>query len=270
MTDETFVTTAHFFVRVGSRQGSKHVRLNLNNQDAHVFQSFEVPSYGKKYHVGLVSDGCSGQPAFSHSEVGAHLMALYAYRRIQELICAGVAIEQIPTVLYPSITEFILDIMTKVMPPNIVWKYPIKLEDRENWTGQNRFRVDYLSATLLGFITDGEYLVTFSAGDGLLLVNDDLVVIDQNNQPDYPSISLNKPGVGFISRIYMVSEINRVAIATDGLEKLLQDVEFRNKIFATNPGKVLGLQTLLNVTSTQNPELMSDDCTVVTLEKKGI
>ncbi len=256
-----------FTVRGGSRQGVRHVRLNQNNQDALVFQTISVPQFGKTYSIGLVSDGCSGHPGFSHSEVGAHLMSLYAYRRIQELICSRVAIESIPLVLYPSLTEFLLDIMTKVMPSHIVWNYPLKLKDRESWNGQTRFRYDYLSATLLGFVSDGETIVVFSAGDGVILVNDNLTIIDQNDHPDYPSISVNKPISGFSVSVYKTADISRLAIATDGLGELLRNQEFRSELFEFQRGKTLGLQTLLSVTSNKQPELMGDDCTVVALEK---
>jgi len=232
-----------------------------------MLQTFFVPAFGKTYSIGLVSDGCSGNPTFSRSEVGANLMSAYAYRRIQELICSKVAIESIPLVLYPSITEFLLDMMTKIMPPHIVWNYPMVLKDRENWNGQARFKYDFLSATLLGFVSDGETIVVFSAGDGLVLVNDGFTVIDQDDHPDYPSISVNKPVGGFNISVYKTADVCRLAIATDGLKQLMQDQEFRNKLFDFQRGKALGLNVLLSITNGQQPELMQDDCTVVTLEK---
>jgi hypothetical protein len=254
------------FLRGGSKHGVKHMRLNFNNQDAFTFQTFEIPAFSKSYNVGLVSDGCSGQPSFSHNEVGAHLVVLYAYRRIQELVCAGLPIAQIPQVLYPSITEFLLDVMTKVMPPNIVWRYPVKLKGREDWGGQTRFKTDYLAATLIGFVSDGETLITFSAGDGIILVDDELVIVDQNDTPDYPAVSVNRTGSGFASKSYRFGDLKRVAIATDGLKFLISDLAFRAELFQANAGKAMGLQTFLATTALSKPELMQDDCTAVTLE----
>lgn len=267
MTETTADNAVSFAMRAGSKQGSKHVRLGINNQDAHVSQSITIPTFGKQFNIGLVSDGCTGQPLFSHTEVGAHLVSLYAYRRIQELICSRVQLAQIPQVLYPSITEFMLDLMTKVMPPHVVWNYPVKIKDREKYTGQTRFRTDYLAATILGFISDGEDLVIFSAGDGVILVNDDLTIIDQDDKPEYPVISVNKPGQGFVTTSYRMCDVDRVAISTDGLKLPLQNSEFRNQLFQFKPELYLGLQTLLNITFNNSPELMLDDCTVVTLVK---
>jgi hypothetical protein len=268
MSEEKIVSeTISYVLRDGSKQGTKHVRLGINNQDARVSQSISVPAFGKQYHVGIVSDGCTGQPLFSHTEVGAHLMSLYAYRRIQELICSKLPLQQIPQVLYPSVTEFMLDLTNKVMPSHVVWKYPIKVNDRENYSGQARFRTDYLAATIVGFISDEEDLVVFSAGDGVVLVNDDLTIIDHNDHPDYPVISVNKPSNGFVTESYKMSEVNRVAVSSDGLKQLLQNLEFRAKLFEFQGDKFHGLQTLLNVQSNNTPELMQDDCTVVTLAR---
>lgn len=253
-------------MREGSKQGSKHVRLGYNNQDAKLSQSFTIAKFGKTYHVGIVSDGCSGNPFFSHTEVGAHLGVLYSFRRIQELICSRVPLDQIPQVLYPSITEFMLDMTNKLMPSHIAWNYPLKVKDREHFNGQARLRTDYLAATLLGFIADEEDLVTFSAGDGVILINNDLNVIDQNDKPDYPVVSINSPGQGFTTNAHKMNGIQRLAISTDGLSGLMRNSqEFRDKLFSHQQGQSIGLQTLLNVTSMQSPEEMKDDCTVVTL-----
>lgn len=269
----TVKKTRSCFIRGGSRQGTRHIRLNQNNQDACTYQTFSVPVFDRTYHIGLVSDGCSGNPMFSHSEVGAHLLVLYAYRRIQELICSHVALQDIPKVLYPSITEFLLDIMTKVMPSHVLWKYPVSIKDRQDWNGQTRFKNDFLSATLLGFIADELDLIVFSAGDGIVVVDDEIKIIDQNNQPDYPSISVNRPSEGFQTVQYQTDMVQRVAITTDGLDRLVKDSTFRRQLFESDRDKILGLQTLLNVTSNKHPELMLDDCTAVCMEvrdeKKG-
>lgn len=271
MEEKAQQTLPQWRLREGTKQGTKHVRLGYNNQDAAVSQSFTIPAFGRTYHVGLVSDGCSGNPTFSHTEVGAHIGAIYSFRRIQELICARVPLAQIPQVLYPSITEFMLDMANKLMPSHVVWNYPIMLKDREKFNGQTRLRTDYLAATLLGFIADGEDLVIFSAGDGVILVNDNLNVIDQNDKPDYPVISINSPGQGFSTTVLKMNEVQRLAISTDGLGGLMENSpEFRNRLFDHQSGQITGLQTLLNITSMQAPEHMKDDCTVITLFRQNI
>ena len=259
-------------VRKGTKQGSKHIQLGYNNQDGVVLESFSIPVYQKRYHVGIVADGCSGLPAFSKTEVGASLLPVYAYGRCQELICAKIALEDIPKALFQMCTEFMRDLANKVMPGNILWKYPSILlpylpKGRELWDSTARFRGDYLSATLLGFVCDETQLVTFSAGDGIIMVDNDLEVIDQNDSPEYPAYSINNPGKGFAIKVYDAKKVRRVLIATDGLKQLVGDAAFMEEIFSSMPGHILGLQTLLNKTFLKSPHLMMDDCTAITLER---
>jgi len=259
------------FVRKGTKHGSKHIQLGFNNQDGVVLESFAIPVFGKQYHIGIVSDGCTGTPGFSKTEVGASLLPVYAFGRCQELICASVALPDIPRALFQMCTEFLRDLANKVMPSNILWGYPAEIKQyltggRDRWGSTERFRTDYLSATLLGFITDGVQLVTFSAGDGIIMVDSDTEVIDQDDKPDYPAYSINNPGKGFATKVYDVQKIRRLLISTDGLKQLLQDPAFAPKVFAHLPGHILGLQILLNVTFQTQSHLMLDDCTVVALE----
>jgi hypothetical protein len=257
-------------MRKGSKQGYGHIRLGFNNQDAALCETFFVPMFKKNYWVGLVSDGSTGNPLFSRTEVGSNLMVLYAYRRIQELICSGMTLENIPIALYPSITEFLLNIMGWVMPETVIWPYPAGLPDREKWSSQKRFRVDYLAATLIGFIAElgsdnssDDKIVLFSAGDGVKLVNDEVVVIDQDDRPLYPAITINQAGAGFVVDVLYAADIYRLSIATDGLKYLMQEPEFVEQMFTREP-EYLGLQFLLN--TTDRPDLMKDDCTAVTWE----
>lgn len=255
-------------LRRATKQGSKHILLGLNNQDALEAQSFSIPTLSKTYHVGLVSDGCTGNPAWSHNEVGAHLLILYAYRRIQELICAGISMEDVPKALYPSCTEFLLDLLGKVVPSHIVWKYPTPPKGREAWGSQTRFKNDYLSATLVGFITDQESIVVFSAGDGVVIINNEVQSIDQNDRPEYLAISINEPNCGFVVTTRSFADVQRLAVMTDGLKKLTEDPAFVAQMFGPAHKNALELQFLLNRTFNARPEHMKDDCTVVTLEKE--
>ncbi|MDD5289848.1 MAG: protein phosphatase 2C domain-containing protein [Patescibacteria group bacterium] len=254
-------------MRSGTKQGSKHRILNLNNQDAVLSESFSVSAFGKNFHLGLVSDGCTGNPLFSHNEVGANLLVVYAFRRIQELICAGINILEIPKILFPTITEFLIDLSGKIMPTHILWQYPFVLKGREGWDGATRFHNDYLAATLLGFISDEENITTFSAGDGLILVNNDLTIIDQNDNPSYPVVSINQAGVGFAINNFRVEEINRLVIATDGLKSLLSEAPNQDLLFSFQRENLLGLQIWLNNMFNDFPEKMKDDCSAVTWEK---
>ena len=255
-------------MQAGSKQGSKHIRLGLNNQDARLAERFSVPAFDKDFRVGIVSDGCTGFPTFSRTEVGSNLLVLYAYRRIQEMVCSGMSVHEVAKALFPGITEFLWDLANKIMPPNIVWPYPVTLKKREGWTSQTRFQIDYLAATMIGFLDDGEDVIVFSSGDGIILVNDDIVVIDQNDQPQYPVISVNQATKGFDIKFYKTSNVRRLAVMTDGLKELVKSLSFVDSLFTHLPDQTLGLQFLLNTTFENSQDVMSDDCTVVTWEKQ--
>ncbi len=256
-------------MRSGSVQGVKHRQQNINNQDACLYGGYRVPSRGCSYQVGLVSDGCTGIPRFSRTEVGANLLVIFAYSRIQEFISAGLPVTDIPRSLFQSVTEFIRDLTQRLMPGHIHWPYEMQIPDRKHYTGAQRIRADYFSATLLGFISDGETIVTFSSGDGIIVVNDDVMVIDQNDQPNYPSLSINSPNQGFDTTTYVMEDVNRIAVMTDGPSQLLEkEPSFLDKMFAHLPTNQFGLDILLKVSAKRLGHLMSDDCTAVTLEKK--
>lgn len=260
--------------RKGTHQGSKHIQLGFNNQDSVLLESFMIPGQDRQFTVGLLSDGCTNLPGFSKSEVGASLLPVFAYGRCQELISAGLLLADIPRVLFQASTEFLRALATMVMPSSVYWGYPEELrsvlsaqkahKDRLSWDSTTRFKVDYLSATLLGFITDGIDLVVFSAGDGTVLVNEALTAIDHKDKPLYPMLSINKPGGGFVSRLYPLAAVKRLVLASDGLEELMKDPKFIDQMFSANPG-LFGLQMLLNQTFSGRDYLMSDDCTAIAL-----
>lgn len=252
----------------GSHQGANHIRLGYNNQDAVISQKFFVSDFDKTYHVGLVSDGCSGIPFFSHTEVGSNLIVLYAFKRIQDYVASGLTVSEIPKVLFQSCTEFFLSLINLVMPSDIVWGYPITSPKLDSSSSRKRFRNEYLAATLVGYISDGDVVVTFSAGDGVIIVNNDINIIDQNDRPDYPVISINSPGQGFIVREYEYSKVSRISIMTDGLVDLIKsDAQFVDNLFTEAREGPRGITTFLNQVYELSAEKMKDDCTVVTFEK---
>ena len=259
--------------RSGTVQGSKHMKLDINNQDAVLMSEFQVQAFKKTYRLGLVSDGCTGIPAFSNSEVGSRLLTTFSFGRIQDLICWGASIEEIPLLLFRSSADFLRNLALQVMPSNISWNYPMKFDGeqlfRNTMSATERFKIDYLSATLLGFISDGEKIVVFSAGDGVIIVNDEIEIIDQNDRPKYPVLSINDAKSGFIIKSYTQSEVERLLISTDGIEKLLQLEGFIDEIFG-RPNNPLGIKATLKRHRKDHPELMEDDCTAIVFQQIDI
>lgn len=257
-------------LRGASRHGSSHKRLNYNNQDAFISQVFSIPKFGKTYHIGLVSDGCSGNPNFSHNEVGANLLVLFALRRIQEYISSGMDIKTAINFLFQGCSEFLLSLMNQIVPNNFVWEYPFKSSKLDSSNSRTRFRDEYLAATLLGFISDGEKVITFSSGDGIILVGDDLEIIEQNDRPDYLVLSINNPTQGFCVKEYDYKDINRVAVMSDGLKLLVKEACFTDNIFSEMKKSPIALNVFLANKSDLYPDLMKDDCTIVAFDTTSI
>ena len=262
-----------FRLRTGSVQGVKHAKLGTNNQDAVIVQEFEIPKWRKIYRIGLISDGCSGIPAFTHSEVGAHLMVVNCLGRIQELIIGGARMEDIPLSLYHSATNFMRNLANTIMPANIHWPYGVSFKGnnafRDNLNATRRFIIDYLAATVAGFVDDGETLVVFRADDGVVTVDAEVFVIDQNNQPDYPALSINTPGGGFKVGVYPSADVALLSLATDGIKELLtvDELDLPSAFFAAGAEGPMGLQFMLNRLRKAHGDKMSDDCTVLTRER---
>src|SRR5688572_29606912 len=130
------MTEPTYRVRAASVQGVKHVQNGINNQDAQQVHEFAVPKWKKTFRIGLVSDGCSGIPAFSRCEVGANLTVTFCVARIQQLILGGVGLREIPSLLYHSLTDYLQIVATLTMPSGVQWAYPVK------FSGPRMFRND--------------------------------------------------------------------------------------------------------------------------------
>jgi hypothetical protein len=250
----------------------KHLQLGVNNQDAVLVQEFGIPQWGKTYQVGLISDGCSGLPVFTHNEVGANLMVVNCLGRIQELIVGGAGMQEIPVPLYHSVIDFMRNLANTIMPANVHWPYNVQFPAahafRTTISSTKRFTLDYLAATIAGFVDDGETLVVFRADDGIVAVNDDLFVVDQNNQPDYPALSVNTPGGGFKTSVYASADVPRLLMATDGLKPLTEgEFGVPGVFFAGDPENPMDLQTTLKIFRKEHGEKVGDDCTVLTRER---
>ncbi len=262
------MTSPAYRLRSGTIQGVKHIQHGTNNQDAVLYQEFSIPKRGKNYRIGLASDGCSGIPAFTHSEVGSNLLVVFCLAHIQELIVGGAKMAEIPLPLYHAVINFLRNLASTVMPSNIHWPLIVKLkganEFRNELNATQRFTTDYLAATIIGFVDDGEDLVTFQAGDGVIIINDDIHIVDQNDRPAYPAI-----GGGFDTANYPSAEIQRIALATDGIEELLglPNIGLPDRLFSHAPNNPMGLQYLLNLLRKEFGEYMGDDCGVIAMER---
>ena len=260
-----------YSVRIGSVTGSAHREKGINNQDAAMH--LQMTTSGASYQCGAVFDGCTYRKdgKRSHNEVGAILLASFFRSEIPLILAAHTPIGDVPAVLYQRALGYLGSIAraTAVGTPDSFWD----------------FVRTHLFCTVLGFVTDGNELIAFSAGDGLIIANDGIVLIDQDDRPHYLAYHLIDrrmlsdfvpPDTFDVSRFNM-DDLDRFAIATDGLGgEMKKDPSFDSSgIWGYEPKAKAGLQWWLNKAS-NDEHRFSDDCTVVAFKtnapngKKGV
>ncbi len=239
-----------FEVRVGSVIGSEHVFRQTNCQDKYRYAKIQLEA--KSYLVGVVCDGCSGGP---QSEVGAALLAEFIVQEAGRRLKVGCAVEQIPGELYGRALLF-LDGLTGLL-----------LGEEAASEAVSGFAGTYLLATIVGFIVGEEKTVVFAAGDGLIILNDELIVRDEGNAPHYLAYGLldpsqletsRPPRTNFDTLTLDTTELNHLAVWTDGFDPTLQDQIWQL-------GGPRSLQRKLNVWAKQ--KLFADDTTGITVER---
>ncbi len=249
-----------YIVRSGSVPGFGHKHKQINNQDSLLVS--EAVINGKTFSFGAVFDGCTGGKDAKHSrtEVGAALLAEFFSSEIPLILASHTPLTELPAILYQrSIGYFGSIARTTVMgSPETMWQFVQR----------------YLLCTVLGYVTDGIELVVFSAGDGVIFVNDDVSSIDQNDKPIYFAYHLlDKRIIGhvplpssFETVTFPLNTIERFALSTDGIKKrALLDPAFIAGIWEYELGARAGLQWHLNKGA--NDSLFEDDCTVIGLHR---
>lgn len=239
-------------VRKAQIIGRAHLLAGRNRQDA--MKSDTVKLDGSEVQYGIVCDGCSEG---KDSEVGASLAVAFLGRQIEILTKSKVSPERIPWILHKRILDFLKEILGRIS-----FDSPIS-------------RVDYirnnLLFTILGFIHTDQVSVIFAQGDGVVVINDEVVVRDENNMPHYI-------GYGLVDRKYLASyasplpadfdvyridaeSFNRLVIASDALS---EEPGFLAEIWGHK--SPIGLQRRVNVWSLVNHKFQ-DDLSIITLEK---
>jgi serine/threonine protein phosphatase PrpC len=251
--------------RSGTIPGYSHTRKKKNNQDACALNKTTIS--GKEYFFGVVSDGCTGAPG-SKTEVGSILITQFIVSEIFLILSTGVKLEDLPQILFPRCIGFFRAIAgsTVIGSPDVMWEFI-----RKN-----------LLCTILGFVMNESKLVIFNAGDGMVIVDNDIRIIDQNDVPDYLAYrlvdrtilgkSVDRLAVNFEVNIYNVSDVNRFAICTDGLTRELKKSDTHivdlNEIWKYEPTAKAGLQWWLNIQSADN-SCFEDDTTIIAFQKLG-
>ena len=249
-----------FMYRSGTIPGFSHTNKKKNNQD--YFAVGEAGIAGEEYLFGVVSDGCTGMPG-SRTEIGSILISQFIVSEILLILSSGARIEDLPGILYPRCIGYFRTIAgsTVMGGPEIMWNFV-----RKN-----------LLCTIVGFAMNREELVVFNSGDGMMIFNDEITVIDQDDVPNYIAYHLvDKTILGkeverlqtsFDVSLYDASKLSRFAICTDGIvEEEVKEPGVVNGIWNYEPGAKAGLQWWLNIQSVDNGRFR-DDCTIIAVNK---
>jgi hypothetical protein len=224
-------------IRTGQIIGRDHMARQANCQDGYVILQTE------RYTAAIVCDGCGEG---RRSEVGAALAADVLARQAAALLDEGCGLDSLPALLHDWTLGFLGGLLTLAQP-----------------THPARFIHDHLLFTVLGIVVTEQGGLIFAAGDGLIAVDEQVIVRDEGNRPSYIAYHLldgcDLP-LGF-DVITLPPDWTCAAIASDGFEpELLPGVWG-----LTHPR---GLQRRLNAWS-NNERRFRDDATIITLERTG-
>lgn len=235
--------TENMKIAYGSIAGSVHKKLEYNNQD------FVLVTQNDKMTIGLIADGCGSG---SNSEVGAQLSLNFILKWLNENIDRDDWKARIKTELQ---------------------NYSIELAERHS-TEPEHFIMNYLLYTVVGVIVKENIATVFSCGDGAIIKDDELIIIDQNNKPKYINNELiGNEGGDFEFYEFDLND-QLLVLGSDGLVDLIEgmakgfideyqtleefikdDRHFSNPVF---------LPKLLQKYS--NTGILKDDCSTIMLK----
>jgi hypothetical protein len=236
-----------FRVRTASIIGRDHILRQANNQDA--FACSQEMIGQENYIFAAVADGCGEG---KDSEVGAKLVSQFVVGEIPLLLKMGVSLKQIPQALFPRLVGFLGSLSGQFYFPD--------LERRTEFVG------NLLLTTVLGLVMNNRFGLVFIAGDGIVILDDRILVLDQENKPTYLGYHLIErkflQGEDQIPKEFKILEVNaqrfkHLAICSDGFE-----LELASEIWGFDHPR--GLQRQFNLWSRKRH--FQDDATIITVE----
>ena len=240
-----------FTIKTGIVPGRDHILSARNCQDAVRWRKVTIGS--DEYFVAFICDGCSSG---KFTEVGASLAAEFLVTQTQSHLIGGLSVPVLSAVLYSDLRDY-LDWLV-----NGFFMNPQDL---------SVYIQDYLLFTVMGVIVGADCALVLNAGDGVIIVNDDLKIVDCNNEPPYPAYHLvdqkylspdrrNLPG-NFDISIFKTAEINRILIGSDSW---ITYTHLLNEVWGLkHPNAV---QRKMNVWSSTN-HFLQDDASLAIFEK---
>jgi hypothetical protein len=233
--------------------GVNHIWDRSNRQD------FVITAEKNGYLYGVVCDGCGSG---SNSEFGACLIGNALLHRL--MTYGGIYLEEgkmslICTSIQANLKSTLEAIMFHV------------LAVESNSATKVKFIENQLLSTFLFFIADngnGKVIVG-SCGDGIIITDNDIRVIDQSDMPHYiaydlvPKDRLMIQAHDLTGVTASLLEVKKVVIATDGVQPLLNSDTWQQVLYGTTGRQ---LQRKFNVLQTKD-KLFDDDASCIVLEQ---
>jgi hypothetical protein len=221
--------------------GRDHLVREANAQDAFAVRT-GVSTSGAAYVAAVVTDGCGSAP---RSEIGAALLARLVADEAERGLSRGLSAAELPGRALSHARERLTEM--------------VKLFAGTN-AERTAFVHDCLLSTVLVLLDDGKTLALAAQGDGVLVIDDEVMVLDHEDAPPYLGYSVLGEAVPPPTIVIRdAAAVSRAAIATDGIPPELAPLLFGHR------GR--SLARFLNVEARRRP--LRDDATVVVLERDG-
>ncbi|MDD5649356.1 MAG: protein phosphatase 2C domain-containing protein [Candidatus Nanoarchaeia archaeon] len=233
--------------------GRDHEFSRKNRQDfLHTYQSDELI-------VGVVCDGCGES---KYSEVGAALIGTFIVNYLKSFngIINFNHIKGFKEILEYDLTCFLNNIENLVFFNDNCEKEKIS------------FIKEFLLSTCLFCILTKDSVIIANCGDGIIIINDEIKIIDQYSIPEYiaykivPKEALEKTPseLSFFNiQVFDCKDINKIVIGSDGIQPLIDE----NLILHIYGKQKRQLQRKFNVW--QNEGVFGDDASCIVIEKQN-
>jgi serine/threonine protein phosphatase PrpC len=193
----------NYNIATASVIGSSHRKLFYNNQDAYEYYQ------DKNIIIGVVADGCGSG---SNSEVGARLGVNFVVNFCKK---------------HFQNSPFDAEILKNGLVDHL--KILIKNQQTDE---ELDFIENYLFFTLFGFVIQADQTYIFHSGDGMYQLNEKVVLIEQDNRPNYIAKNLISGKAKIEVEMIETDKLERLLVATDGLthlnDKFLNDETIDN------------------------------------------
>lgn len=215
-----------FRMTAGSVPGTDHTKPDqpgfLNNQDAYAIR------YTDHSVVGIVCDGCGSG---GNSEVGSRIGAATFSTALSEMISGGIDEATIRQYLLAAQTHTLKTI--RYVADSLVSYDSLSSQPDPAFIA---VMCEYMLFTVVGFVITPTMTYTFTIGDGVISMNDEVTIIDpmEGNRPVYLSYAITGSTItdaapelldAKIHHAIPTSDVRSIVIGTDGCVDIINRSE---------------------------------------------